>query len=60
MAAFTYIGLAYIIMYVVVRRSMALSRNMGRTGAVARNMAVIVLTDFICWMPVCALGKQIL
>lgn len=31
----------------------------GKEMALARNMMIIVLTDFVCWLPIMAMGMLI-
>ena len=57
-ASFMFILIAYIIMFLSVRRVSAglRSTKMNRESAMARRMMFIITTDFCCWMPVIIIG----
>ena len=56
--AFLFIFIAYVLMYWTVKKSStaARSRNTKKEAAMARKLLFIVLTDFVCWMPVILIG----
>ena len=58
MMIFMIIFLSYSYMYKVIRGSMKASgRGQGKRDiALARNITLIVLTDFICWVPINIMG----
>ncbi|XP_064641988.1 uncharacterized protein LOC135496555 [Lineus longissimus] len=63
LAAFVIIAVTYGWMYLVIRRSAEMmkgkaTRKKGENQemAIARKMALIILTDFACWMPIIILG----
>jgi hypothetical protein len=57
-AAFVFILCAYVLMYWTVKKasSAARSTNAKKEAAMARKLLFIVLTDFVCWMPVILIG----
>ena len=57
-ASFIYILIAYIVMFFTVKRvsKNVRSTNMNRESQMARRMMFIILTDFLCWMPVVIIG----
>ena len=57
-ASFMYILVAYILMFFTVKSvsRKARSTNMNRESQMARRMVFIILTDFLCWIPVIAIG----
>ena len=57
-ASFVYILIAYIVMFFTVKRvsKNVRSTNMNRESQMARRMVFIILTDFLCWMPVIIIG----
>ncbi|PFX21360.1 G-protein coupled receptor GRL101 [Stylophora pistillata] len=57
-ASFVYILTAYIVMFFSVRRvaKKIRSTKMNRESQMARRMMFIILTDFLCWMPVIVIG----
>ena len=57
-ASFIYILIAYIIMFFTVKAvsKQVRSTNMNRESQMARRMVFIILTDFLCWMPVIVIG----
>ncbi|KAK3708187.1 hypothetical protein QZH41_006162 [Actinostola sp. cb2023] len=55
--AFLFILLAYVAIFVKVRASSnAVRSNMNNESALARRVALIILTDFFCWIPVVIIG----
>ena len=56
--AFVYILAAYIVMFITVKNTSkkVRSANMKRESQMARRMLFIILTDFMCWMPVILIG----
>lgn len=56
--SFIYILFAYIVMFFTVRgvAKQVRSTNMNRESQMARRMVFIILTDFLCWMPVIIIG----
>ncbi|XP_067041831.1 uncharacterized protein [Acropora muricata] len=56
--SFVYILVAYIVMFITVRNTSnkVRSTNLKRESQMARRMFFIVLTDFLCWMPVILIG----
>ena len=56
--SFAYILVAYIVMFMTVKNTSkkARSTNMKRESQMARRMFFIILTDFLCWMPVILIG----
>lgn len=56
--AFTFIFVAYVVMFCVVKSAgrSARSNNAKTESAMARRIAFIVITDFCCWMPVIVIG----
>ncbi|XP_064630845.1 uncharacterized protein LOC135489423 [Lineus longissimus] len=63
LVAFMIIAVLYTWMYVIIKRSVDMmkhktSRKKGENKelVVARKMALIILTDFACWMPIIILG----
>ena len=56
--AFVYILVAYIVMFITVKNTSkkVRSANMKRESQMARRMLFIILTDFMCWMPVILIG----
>ena len=56
--SFVYILVAYIVMFITVRNSSnkVRSTNLKRESQMARRMSFIILTDFLCWMPVILIG----
>ena len=57
-ASFVYILTAYIVMFFSVRNvaKNIRSTHISRESQMARRMAFIILTDFLCWMPVIVIG----
>ena len=57
-ASFVYILIAYIVMFFTVKgvSKQVRSTNMNRESQMARRMVFIVVTDFLCWMPVIVIG----
>ena len=53
-----YILVAYIVMFMTVKNSSkkVTSTNMKRESQMARRMFFIILTDFLCWMPIILIG----
>ena len=56
--SFVYILVAYIVMFMTVKNTSkkVRSTNMNRESQMARRMLFIILTDFLCWMPVILIG----
>ena len=56
--SFVYILVAYIVMFITVKNTSkkVTSRSMKRESQMARRMMFIILTDFLCWMPVILIG----
>ena len=56
--SFVYILVAYIVMFMTVKSTSkkVRSANMKRESQMARRMLFIILTDFLCWMPVILIG----
>ena len=56
--SFVYILVAYIVMFITVKNTSkkVRSTNMNRESQMARRMLFIILTDFLCWMPVILIG----
>ena len=56
--SFVYILVAYIVMFMTVKNTSkkVRSANMKRESQMARRMLFIILTDFLCWMPVILIG----
>ena len=56
--SFVYILFAYIAMFFTVKgvSKQVRSTNMNRESQMARRMMFIILTDFLCWMPVIIIG----
>ena len=56
--SFVYILVAYIVMFMTVKGTSkkVRSANMKRESQMARRMLFIILTDFLCWMPVILIG----
>ena len=56
--SFVYILVAYIVMFITVKNTSknVRSTNMKRESKMARRMFFIILTDFLCWMPVILIG----
>ncbi|XP_044177267.1 G-protein coupled receptor GRL101-like isoform X3 [Acropora millepora] len=56
--SFVYILVAYIVMFMTVKNSSkkVRSTNMKRESQMARRMFFIILTDFLCWMPIILIG----
>ena len=56
--SFVYILVAYIVMFMSVKSASkkVRSTNMKRESQMARRMLFIILTDFLCWMPVILIG----
>ena len=54
----TTISFAYLWMFVVAKRTRAAARSpvQKSESAMARRMTLIVLTDFMCWIPITILG----
>ncbi|XP_078372311.1 uncharacterized protein LOC144655983 isoform X2 [Oculina patagonica] len=57
-ASFVYILVAYIVMFFTVKgvSKQVRSTNMNRESQMAKRMVFIILTDFLCWMPVIIIG----
>lgn len=57
-AAFTFMIIAYIAIFVRVRQSSRAIRStaMNRESSLAKKVICIILTDFACWMPVIVIG----
>lgn len=57
-ASFVYILTAYIVMFFTVKgvSKQVRSTNMNRESKMAKRMVFIILTDFLCWMPVIIIG----
>lgn len=57
-ASFVYILSAYIVMFFTVKgvSKQVRSTNMNRESQMAKRMVFIILTDFLCWMPVIIIG----
>ncbi|XP_015768785.1 PREDICTED: G-protein coupled receptor GRL101-like isoform X1 [Acropora digitifera] len=56
--SFVYILVAYIVMFMTVKNTSkkVRSKNMKRESQMARRMFFIILTDFLCWMPIILIG----
>ena len=56
--AFVYILVAYVDMFITVKNTSkkVRSANMKRESQMATRMLFIILTDFMCWMPVILIG----
>ena len=56
--AFVYILVAYVVMFITVKNTSkkVRSANMKRESQMATRMLFIILTDFMCWMPVILIG----
>ncbi len=56
---FLIIGVGYSIMYISINRTMSMARGNERKKQItlAKNMMLIVLTDFVCWLPIIAMGE---
>ena len=56
--SFVYILVAYIVMFITVKNTSRKVRStkMKRESQMARRMFFIILTDFLCWMPVILIG----
>ena len=56
--SFVYILVAYIVMFMTVKNTSKKvgSTSMKRESQMARRMLFIILTDFLCWMPVILIG----
>ncbi|PIK37947.1 putative G-protein coupled receptor, partial [Apostichopus japonicus] len=58
--SFTFIAVAYMVMFYVARRTQQAAKRSLRgnkgSDAMARKMTLIVFTDFCCWMPIIILG----
>ncbi|XP_071486597.1 uncharacterized protein [Diadema antillarum] len=57
--SFIFIAICYIIMFIKVRRSSKATKNTAsrsREIKVARRMAILIGTDFACWMPIILMG----
>ncbi|XP_041471244.1 G-protein coupled receptor GRL101-like [Lytechinus variegatus] len=57
--AFIFITVSYVVMFINIKRSSRATRNTApsqRELQIARRMAVIIVTDFCCWMPVIMMG----
>ena len=56
--SFVYILVAYTVMFITVKNSSkkVRSTNLKRESQMARRMLFIILTDFLCWMPVILIG----
>ena len=60
LSSFVLIMVCYVWMYIVIKKSAKASGSKNNNEmAVARKMALIILSDFCCWMPICILGKII-
>ena len=57
-ASFVYLLAAYIVMFLTVKgvSKQVRSTNMNRESQMAKRMVFIILTDFLCWMPVIIIG----
>ncbi len=55
---FLVIGVGYTCMYMSIRYTMASAGGVERKKhiIIARKMMIIVLTDFICWVPIIGMG----
>jgi hypothetical protein len=56
---FMVIGIGYTIMYFSINKTMSLARGIERKKQItlAKNMMIIVLTDFVCWLPIIGMGN---
>ncbi|XP_071804159.1 uncharacterized protein [Asterias amurensis] len=57
--SFATIAVSYSVMFVVARRTQKAvnrSRDANTGDAMARRMTLIVMTDFVCWIPIILLG----
>ncbi len=56
---FLVIGIGYSVMYISINNTMAMARGTERKKQIklAKNMMIIVMTDFVCWLPIIAMGK---
>ncbi len=56
---FLIIGIGYTIMYISINRTMAMVRGTEKKKQItlAKNMMLIVMTDFVCWLPIIAMGE---
>ena len=61
LVGFLVIGVGYSVMYISINRTMSLAGGAERKKqiTIAKNMMIIVLTDFICWVPIIAMGKLV-
>jgi hypothetical protein len=64
LVAFVIIAVLYTWMYIIIKRSVDMMKNKtsrkkgeNKELVVARKMALIILTDFVCWMPIIILGE---
>ena len=64
LVGFFVIALGYSVMYVAINRSSTQATGGGlkrlQQITLARKMMIIVLTDFVCWLPIIAMGKDYL
>ncbi|XP_076437604.1 G-protein coupled receptor GRL101-like [Babylonia areolata] len=59
LASFLLIVLSYLWMFVIARQTRSAVRSSGESktdAAMARRMTLIVMTDFLCWVPIILLG----
>ncbi len=56
---FLIIGIGYTVMYISINNTMSMARGTERKKQItlAKNMMLIVMTDFVCWLPVIAIGE---
>ena len=61
LVGFLVIGIGYSVMYFSINRTMSMARGTERRKQItlAKNMMLIVLTDFACWLPIIGMGKKI-
>ena len=60
--AFTFIAAAQVFIYKAMRGVSIVrdKKRLARERSVARKLTLVVVTDFICWFPVCIMGMFIL
>ncbi len=57
---FLIIGVGYTVMYISINKTVSMARGNERKKQIilAKNMMLIVLTDFACWLPIIAIGES--
>lgn len=54
--AMCYISLAYMVVYLKSKAPVSIGRNQSRNIKLQKKIAILVLTDVLCWFPICVIS----